>query len=85
MRSLLQPEADSTSSAGRVVRRPRASKLKVAESLERRLAFDLVGVLVAEVPDVDPIAVGLGIVEEARRRETQGRRAWGNDRPRGAA
>jgi hypothetical protein len=53
-------------------------------SLERRLAFDLVNVLTAEVPTVDVIAIGLGIVEEARRREAQECRAWG-DRPQGDA
>lgn len=80
MNSIQPREAESKHAPRRAARQPRVRYLAPVppESLERRLAFDLVGVLTSEVPDVDPIAVGLGIVEEARRREAQGRREWGD-------
>lgn len=41
------------------------------ESLERRLALDLLTVLEAEVPDANAVVVGLELALEARRREAR--------------
>ena len=68
------PEEKTPKPAVMITRRP----VLVKESFERRLGCDLLNILEAEVPDADAAVIGLTIASEARRREEQNARAWGD-------
>jgi hypothetical protein len=57
---------------------PQSERSDAGESFERRIARDILAVLETEAPGVDPIAVGLAIAAEARRRQGEEAGAWGD-------